>query len=94
MVVVTKSFPSRLVWQRDVRVYRSDLLAREHEKIILFPTHRYDTIRQADTIVVLVDGRLAESGTPAGLERAAGAFWSLYLGQGSRIVRGNSERRG
>jgi ABC-type cobalamin transport system ATPase subunit len=55
-------------------------MAREHEKIILFTTHRYDTIRRADTIVVLVDGRIAEVGTPEELERSAGAFWSLYFG--------------
>ncbi|HEY7125759.1 MAG TPA: ABC transporter ATP-binding protein [Ktedonobacterales bacterium] len=54
-----------------------------HEKIILFTTHRYDTIRQADRIVVLVDGRIAESGTHEELEQQAGAFWSLYLGQGT-----------
>ena len=54
-----------------------------HEKIVLFTTHRYDTIRQADRIVVLVDGRLAESGTHEELEQQAGAFWSLYLGQGT-----------
>jgi ATP-binding cassette subfamily B protein len=54
-----------------------------HEKIILFTTHRYDTIRQADRIVVLVDGRVAESGTHEELEQQAGAFWSLYLGQGT-----------
>ncbi len=54
-----------------------------HEKIILFTTHRYDTIRQADRIVVLVDGRIAESGPHEELEQQAGAFWSLYLGQGA-----------
>jgi ATP-binding cassette, subfamily B, bacterial len=54
-----------------------------HEKIILFTTHRYDTIRKADTIVVLVDGRIAESGTHDELERNAGNFWSLYLAQGT-----------
>ncbi len=54
-----------------------------HEKVILFTTHRYDTIRQADRIVVLVDGRIAESGTHEELEQQAGAFWSLYLGQGT-----------
>jgi ATP-binding cassette, subfamily B, bacterial len=59
-------------------------LAREHNKIIVFTTHRYDTIRQADTIVVLVDGGIAECGSHDELERKAGAFWSLYLGQGTR----------
>lgn len=53
------------------------------EKIILFATHRYDTIRQADTIAVLVDGALAEMGTHEELERNAREFWSLYLAQGS-----------
>jgi ABC-type multidrug transport system fused ATPase/permease subunit len=61
-----------------------ELLARlSREKIILFATHRYDTIRQADTIAVLVDGRLAEIGTHNELEQNAREFWSLYLAQGS-----------
>jgi ATP-binding cassette subfamily B protein len=53
------------------------------EKIILFTTHRYDTIRKADTIVVLVDGCIVEMGTHEELAEHAGAFWSLYLAQGS-----------
>jgi ABC-type multidrug transport system fused ATPase/permease subunit len=57
------------------------MMARE--KIILFATHRYDTIRQADTIAVLVDGALAEMGTHEELEQNARAFCSLYLAQGS-----------
>ncbi len=36
-------------------------------------------------IVVLVDGKVAEVGTPEELERKAGAFWSLYFGQGSHL---------
>src|SRR5258706_11785917 len=52
-------------------------LARE--RIILFTTHRYDTIRQADSIVVLMDGQIAEIGTHEELEHNAGVFWSLYL---------------
>jgi ATP-binding cassette subfamily B protein len=55
------------------------------DKIILFTTHRYDTIRRADTIMVLVDGQVAEMGAPDVLERKAGAFWSLYFGQGSQL---------
>jgi ATP-binding cassette subfamily B protein len=57
-----------------------------HEKIIVFTTHRYDTIRQADTIVVLVDGQIAEIGSHEELERRAGAFWPLYLGQGAHFA--------
>jgi len=55
------------------------------EKIILFTTHRYDTIRQADTIMVLLDGRLAEMGTHEDLARNARKFWSMYLAQGSVV---------
>jgi ATP-binding cassette subfamily B protein len=61
------------------------LMRLAQDRIILFTTHRYDTIRRADTIVVLVDGRIAEMGAPDVLERKAGAFWSLYFGQGSRL---------
>jgi ATP-binding cassette subfamily B protein len=63
-----------------------ELLTRlAQDKIILFTTHRYDTIRRANTILVLVDGKVAEVGTPEELERKAGAFWSLYFGQGSQL---------
>jgi ATP-binding cassette subfamily B protein len=53
------------------------------ERIIVFATHRYDTVRKADKIVVLVDGRLAEMGTHEELARNTREFWSLYLAQGS-----------
>src|SRR5712692_4759651 len=55
------------------------------EKIILFTTHRYDTIRKADTIVVLVDGRIAEIGTHEELASHTREFWSLFLAQGSHL---------
>jgi ATP-binding cassette subfamily B protein len=51
------------------------------EKIIVFTTHRYDTVRRADRIAVLVDGRLAEMGTHEELVRNARDFYALYLGQ-------------
>ena len=53
------------------------------EKIILFTTHRYDTVRKADTIVVLLDGRIAEIGTHEELASQTREFWSLFLAQGS-----------
>jgi ABC-type multidrug transport system fused ATPase/permease subunit len=63
------------------------------EKIILFTTHRYDTIRQADTIVVLLDGRLVEMGTHEELAGNAREFWSLYLAQGSVVSSGAVARQ-
>ncbi|HEV2458885.1 MAG TPA: ABC transporter ATP-binding protein, partial [Ktedonobacterales bacterium] len=51
------------------------------EKIIVFTTHRYDTVRRADRIAVLVDGRLAELGTHEELVCQAGDFYALYLAQ-------------
>jgi ATP-binding cassette, subfamily B, bacterial len=59
------------------------LTTMAHEKIILFTTHRYDTIRKADTIVVLMDGRIAEIGTHEELASQTREFWSLFLAQGS-----------
>lgn len=52
-----------------------------HEKIIVFTTHRYDTVRRADRIAVLVDGTLAEIGTHEELVRNARDFYALYLAQ-------------
>ncbi len=71
-----------------------ELLVRlSREKIILFATHRYDTIRQADMIAVLVDGQLAEMGTHDELEQNAREFWSLYLARGSAPVADTSPLR-
>lgn len=52
------------------------------EKIIIFTTHRYDTVRRADRIAVLVDGTLAEMGTHDELVRNAHDFYALYLAHG------------
>jgi ATP-binding cassette subfamily B protein len=62
-------------------------MAHEQEKIILFTTHRYDTIRRADTFVVLLAGRIAEVGRPEELERKAVSCWSLYFGAGVQQIR-------
>jgi ABC-type bacteriocin/lantibiotic exporter with double-glycine peptidase domain len=47
-------------------------------KIILFTTHRYDSIPSDTTIVVLVDGRIAEIGTHQELIRRQRHYWSLW----------------
>ena len=46
-------------------------------KIIIFTTHRYDSIPRDTTIVVLVDGRIVEIGTHEELLQRQRHYWSL-----------------
>jgi ATP-binding cassette, subfamily B, bacterial len=56
-----------------------ELFARmNQEKVILFTTHRYDSIPPDTTIVVLVDGRIAEIGTHDELIQRQRHYWSLF----------------
>src|ERR671926_1749177 len=48
-------------------------------KVIIFTTHRYDSIPQGTRIVVLVDGRIAETGTHEELLERQRHYWSLYV---------------
>jgi putative ABC transport system ATP-binding protein/ATP-binding cassette subfamily B protein len=47
----------------------------------LIIAHRLSTVRDADRIIVIEDGSIAEQGTYAELMAADGAFASLYLAQ-------------
>src|SRR5205807_9125749 len=49
------------------------------DKIIIFTTHRYDSIPANTKIVVLVDGSIAESGTHDELLQKQRDYWSLYM---------------
>ena len=48
--------------------------------------HRLSTIRDADRIVVMVDGGIVEQGTHAQLLAAQGAYYRLYAAQFSGAV--------
>jgi ABC-type multidrug transport system ATPase subunit len=48
-------------------------------KVILFTTHRYDSIPAGTKILVLVDGRIAEVGTHDELFQRRRHYWSLYM---------------
>ena len=43
--------------------------------------HRLSTVRSADRILVMKDGRVVESGTHAELMAARGHYYSLYTKQ-------------
>lgn len=47
-------------------------------KIIIFTTHRYDSIPKNTKIVVLVDGVVSECGTHEELLQQQHDYWSLY----------------
>jgi ATP-binding cassette, subfamily B, bacterial len=61
-------------------------------KVILFTTHRYDSISAGTKIVVLVDGCIAEVGTHDELLQRERHYWSLYTTCGPDA--GNGRRRG
>ena len=54
-------------------------------KIIIFTTHRYDSIPRNTKIVVLVDGVIGESGTHEELSQKQRDYWSLYMTESSQI---------
>jgi ATP-binding cassette, subfamily B, bacterial len=70
-----------------------ELFAKLQHRIIIFTTHRYDSIPPETPIVVLVDGRISEAGTHEELLRRQRDYWSLYM-SGSSIAPGLLGRRG
>ena len=69
-----------------------ELFANLQHRIIIFTTHRYDSIPPETPIVVLVDGCISETGTHKQLLRRQRDYWSLYM-SGRSIGRGLLGRR-
>src|SRR5215208_2838183 len=63
------------------------IFAQLTHKIIIFTTHRYDSIPPDTRIVVLVDGRITEAGTHEQLLQRQQDYWSLYM-SGRSTARG------
>jgi ATP-binding cassette, subfamily B, bacterial len=61
------------------------LMSQRTDKIIIFTTHRYDSISPRTRIVVLVDGRISESGTHRQLLQRQRNYWSLYTSSRTRV---------
>jgi ATP-binding cassette subfamily B protein len=52
--------------------------ARDSGAITILISHRFSTVRMADLILVVADGRVAESGDHAGLIARGGLYAELY----------------
>ncbi|GAA3728647.1 ABC transporter ATP-binding protein [Plantactinospora mayteni] len=52
--------------------------ATSHGAVTVLVSHRFTTVRMADLIVVLADGRVAETGSHAELMAAGGGYAELY----------------
>jgi hypothetical protein len=64
------------------------------DKVIVFTTHRYDSIPQGTTIVVLVDGRIAEIGTHEELVQRQRHYWSLWTSGRDQATRTRAVHNG
>ncbi|MFL6109745.1 MAG: ABC transporter ATP-binding protein [Catenulispora sp.] len=68
------------------------LAARRGETSVVLISHRLSTVRQADRIVLLEHGRIAESGTHDELIAAGGAYAGMFAIQAERFQHGYDDR--
>jgi ABC-type multidrug transport system fused ATPase/permease subunit len=68
------------------------LAARKGDATVVLISHRLSTVRQADRIVVVADGRIAESGNHDELMACGGQYAAMFAIQASRFQRGYDDR--
>jgi ATP-binding cassette subfamily B protein len=70
--------PSSALDVRTERDFFERLLGNEADRTTILISHRYSTVRRADRILVLKDGRLVEQGSHDELMRLAGEYAEMY----------------
>ena len=68
------------------------LAARKQDAGVVLISHRLSTVRQADRIVLLEDGRITESGTHDELMARGGGYATMFAIQADRFNRGYDDR--
>ncbi len=79
-IVILDEATAHLDSESEVAVQRA-LAAALQSRTSLVIAHRLSTIRSADLILVVVDGRVVQSGTHAELIAAGGTYAELYRTQ-------------
>ncbi|MBR7835533.1 ATP-binding cassette domain-containing protein [Actinospica durhamensis] len=68
------------------------LAAHKHDAGVVLISHRLSTVRQADRIVLLEDGRITETGDHDELLALGGRYAELFAIQAERFTRGYDDR--
>jgi len=70
----------------------SRIAAHKGDSSVVLISHRLSTVRQADRIVLLEGGQVAESGTHDELMALQGAYAEMFAIQAERFARGYDDR--
>jgi ATP-binding cassette subfamily B protein len=86
-ILVLDEATSALDTETEAAVQRA-LIALTRTRTVLAVAHRLSTLAAFDRIVVLVEGRIVEDGSPAELRRRGGAFDALWRMQSEGLIPG------
>jgi ATP-binding cassette subfamily B protein/subfamily B ATP-binding cassette protein MsbA len=79
-IIIFDEATSNIDIETEVKIREAlDVLTQDRTTLII--AHRLSSLRNADRILVIIDGRIAEQGTHDGLMASKGAYASLYDAQ-------------
>lgn len=86
-IVILDEATSALDTDSEIEIQRA-LVALMRGRTVLAVAHRLSTLASFDRIIVLIDGRIVEDGSPAELRRRGGVFDQLWRLQAERMALG------
>ncbi|MFL9826725.1 ABC transporter ATP-binding protein [Rhodoplanes sp. SY1] len=92
-ILILDEATSALDTQSEIAVHREILRAMAGRTVIAV-AHRLSTLASFDRVLVMIDGRIVEDGTPADLRRRGGAFAQMWHLQAEGLWHDNDEAAG